>query len=287
MPTDNIKKAIIFMLISSLSFAFMGVFVKILVNIPVFEKVFVRNLVSLFIALFVILKKGKPIFGKKENQKYLIARSLLGLSGVILFFYALSNMYLADASILNKISPFFVTLFATLFLKEKLSKIQIPALIIVFIGAIMIIKPRFDFSVIPALAGFLSAIFAGGAYTMVRHLRGKEDPSTIVFYFSFVSVIGISPFLFVDFVIPNFIEALYLIGIGVFAGIAQIALTHSYRYAKASEISIYNYTNIVFSAILGFVIFSEIPDIISIVGGLLIIITAFMVFKYNLKNGSK
>jgi drug/metabolite transporter (DMT)-like permease len=280
---DNKPKAITLILISALAFSIMGAMVKLAGDIPLFEKVFYRNLVSLSMAYIMIKKSKVSFFGKKKNQKYLLSRSLLGLLGVILSFYALNYLVLSDASMLNKISPFFVTLFAAVFLKERLNKIQIPILIIVFTGALLIIKPQFNFSVLPALSGFISAMCAGGAYTLIRFLRDREKASTIVFYFSFVSVVVMFPLMILNYQRPTLIQLMYLIGIGVFAGVGQFTLTNAYRYAPAGEVSIYDYTSIVFSAIIGFIVWSEVPDFLSFMGTLLIIGAAIFTYMYNRK----
>lgn len=266
------------MILSSVAFAFMAAMVKLAGDIPVMEKVIFRNLVSLIIAFFALKKNGATLFGKRENQKYLLGRSLLGTIGVVLYFYSISKLSLADSSMLNKLSPFFITLFAIIFLKEKLTSMKVISTIIVFLGAMLVIKPQWNLSVIPATAGFLSAAFAGGAYTLVRFLKDRENPSTIVFYFSLVSVLGMVPFVIFNFKPITTIQCLYLISTGIFAAIAQFALTYSYKYAPASEVAIYNYTNIVFSAIIGFFIWREIPDYLSIIGGLIIISIAILVY---------
>lgn len=280
---DNKPKAITLMLVSALAFSIMGAMVKLSGDIPLFEKVFYRNLISLGMAYIMIKNNKASFFGKKENQIYLLSRSLLGLIGVILSFYALNNLVLSDASMLNKISPFFVTLFAAVFLKEKLSKIQIPVLIIVFTGALFIIKPQFNFSVLPSLSGFISAMCAGAAYTLIRFLREREEAPTIVFYFSFVSIVVMFPLMMMNYQKPTIIQFIYLIGVGVFAGIGQFTLTSAYRYAPAAEVSIYDYTSIVFSAIIGFIVWSELPDYLSIIGTLLIITSAIFTYFYNRK----
>lgn len=280
---DNKPKAVLFMLISAVAFALMQTMVKLAGDIPTFEKVLFRNLVSLFVALSVIYRTKTPMFGKKENQKYLLGRSLLGLGGVVFYFYAINNLIMADAAMLNKLSPFFVTIFACIFLKEKLNKIQIPSLIIVFIGAMLIIKPEFSFEVLPAGAGLLSAICAGAAYTIVRSLKNKENPSTIVFYFSFVSVIVMIPLTIMNFQMPMGMQWVYLIGTGVFAAMGQYGLTFAYKYAPASEVSIYNYTTIIFAAIMGFLVWGELPDWLSLLGSILIIVTAVVAFIYQNK----
>lgn len=278
---DNKPKAVFYMLISAFAFAVMGAMVKLSGNVPVFEKVFFRNLVSLIVAFYMIKTSRARIWGKKENRKLLTARALLGLVGVVMYFYAISNLILADSAMLNKLSPFFVTLFAAMFLKEKLSPIQIPALVVVFAGALFIIKPQFDLSILPALAGAGSAMTAGAAYTLVRYLKDKEDPATIVFYFSFVSVAGMIPFVLMDFQMPNLTQLFYLIGTGVFAAIGQFSLTFAYKYAPAAEVSIYNYFSILFSAVIGFFLWGEMPDGLSVLGGILIVAAAGATFWYN------
>jgi len=142
------------MLISSLALALSAASVKLAGHLPVFEKVFFRNIISVVVAFIVLRQKKMPAFGKLENQKFLILRSLLGIVGMVLYFYAISHLVLADSAMLHKLFPFFVTIFAAIFLKEKISKIQIPALFLVFFAALLIIKPRFDCSILPALAGF-------------------------------------------------------------------------------------------------------------------------------------
>jgi len=278
-------KALVYILISTLAFSVMGAFVKTLQDIPVFEKVFFRNSVSLLVALYVIMKKTKnkkvKLLGSLRNQKFLLSRSLLGLAGVALNFYAITHLYLADSQMLNRTSPFFVTLFAFIFLKEKLPRIQLISMITALAGALMVIKPSFDISILPGGSAILAAICAGAAYTLVRFLRNLESPETIVFYFSLVSVVAMFPVMLPDFVVPNFTEWMLLIGTGVTASFGQFGLTHAYRYAKASEVSIYTYTGIIFSALIGFFCWGEIPDTFSIFGGIIIIFSAVLVYYYN------
>jgi len=282
----NKTKAVILMLVSSFALALSAAAVKLAGDIPVFEKVFFRNIISVIVAFIVLKQKKMPAFGKSENQKFLILRSLLGILGMVLYFYAISNLVLADSAMLHKLFPFFVTIFAALFLKEKISKIQIPALIIVFLAALLIIKPRFDYSILPALAGFSCAVVSGMTYTLVRFLRNREHPSTIIFYFSFASLVILAPLVVIDFQMPSSNQWLYLLMIGVFAAIGQFSLTYAYRYGQASEVAIFSYTNIIFAAIIGFMIWGEISDFWSIIGGSLIILISIIVFIFNHKVSS-
>ncbi len=275
-------QAIIWMLVSALAFAIMGAMVKLANQVPVIEKVFFRNLITFLLMLVIIIKQRENPFKQGQASKFLIIRSLAGLMGVILYFYAISNMPLADSTMLNKLSPFFVILFAGIFLKEGFNLRKVIVIIVAFVGALLIIKPQFDMSIFPAIAGLLSAVFAGLAYTIVRFLKGKAASSMIVFYFSTISVLGTFPIVFRNFIMPSTISLLILISIGIFAGIGQISLTKAYHLAPASEISIYNYASILFATILGLFIGDSFPDILSIIGGIIIFLTAF--YNYKLMN---
>lgn len=280
---SNRTKGIIFIILSAFGFAMMSAFVKLAGDIPSFQKTFFRNLVSLFVALVMIIKHKRSFFGKKENQKVLIMRSTFGTLGIVFNYYAIDRLVLSDANMLNKLSPFFAIIFSALFLKEKIKPNQMIALIVAFIGMLFVVKPSFDFTVIPALAGVLGGISAAAAYTCVRALSGKESPDTIVFYFSLFSTIAVSPFMIATFTPMKILQLLSLLCAGVFASIGQFGITLAYKYAPAKEISIFDYTNIIFSAIISLFIFNVLPDKYSVLGYLIIFIAALYMFIYNKK----
>lgn len=280
---SNKTKAVFCMLISALGFTFMSVTVKYVTGIPLFEKVFFRNLISLGVAFFMLKKSSAPMFGRRENQLALLARSSFGLAGVVLNFYAIANLTLADSSMLGKLSPIFVTIMACIFLKEKIDSKQILSIIVTFLGALLVIKPEFSLEMLPSLAGILSAAASGVAYTLLRYLKDKESPDTIIFYFSLISVVFTAPFALAEYVQPTFIQLGLLLATGVFASVGQFGITYAYKFAKATEVSIYNYSAIVFGIILGFIFFGEIPDTLSLLGGAIIIAVAFYIFKHNQK----
>lgn len=280
---SNRTKGIIFIILSAFGFAMMSAFVKLAGDIPSFQKTFFRNLVSLFVALVMIIKHKGSFFGKKENQKVLIMRSTFGTLGIVFNYYAIDRLVLSDANMLNKLSPFFAIIFSALFLKEKIKPNQMIALIVAFIGMLFVVKPSFDFTVIPALAGVLGGISAAAAYTCVRALSGKESPDTIVFYFSLFSTIAVSPFMIATFTPMKILQLLSLLCAGVFASIGQFGITLAYKYAPAKEISIFDYTNIIFSAIISLFIFNVLPDKYSVLGYLIIFIAALYMFIYNKK----
>ena len=269
------------MIASALCFAIMSAMIRLSGDLPLFEKVFFRNLIILFPALFAIIKSKQNILGKRENRKYLMARALFGVFAVVMYFYAVDNMVLADSAMLNRMSPFFVTVFAYIFLNEKFSKLQIPALFVVFFAALLIIKPKLDTAILPALSGFFSAILSGAAYTMLRVLGTKEKSAVIIFYFASVTILIVTPLMLLNYKIPTGIQFIYLLLTGIFAAGGQFWLTLSYRFSKASEVSIYNYTNIIFASIAGYIIWGEISDGWSLLGGGIIIVTSAVMFIHN------
>lgn len=280
---SNRLKGIFFIILSAFGFAVMSAFIKLSGDLPNMQKVFFRNLVAAIIALFLIMKHKGSFTGKKENRKILIYRSLFGTIGVIFNYYAIDQLVLSDANMLNKISPFLVVIFCALILKEKINIKQISAIIVAFIGALFIIKPSFDIRVVPYIIGFLSAVFAALAYTCVRMLGNKEEYYTIVFFFSTFSLIVVLPIFIMVYEPMTFTQFMYLILAGVFASLGQFGITLAYKYAPAKEISIFDYSNIIFSAILSVFLFGVYPDRFSVVGYFIIFGAALYMFIYNKK----
>lgn len=287
MNNDKIK-AIIFMLLSSLSFAAMGAFVKLSGDLLIFQKAFFRNFIVLLVTIYVVIRKKQNPWGQKINRKYLIGRGIFGTIGMLCYFYGIDRLILADSGMLNKMSPFFVTIFAAIFLKDKITKHQIFSLFIAMSGVMFIIKPSFDFQdSLPAIVCFMSAVFAGAAYTFVSYLGDKEDKYTIVFYFSLISTIITLPLTMIDFHLPNFTQLIFLISSGIAAAFGQLLITSAYKYAPAGEVSIYNYSNVIFSSILGIIFFSEVPDIFSFIGYIMIFGAGYTVFKFGRNKENK
>jgi drug/metabolite transporter (DMT)-like permease len=192
-------------------------------------------------------------------------------------------MVLSDASMLNKLSPFFTLIFSYLFLKEKLSPFQCVSIVIAFIGSLFIIKPTFDLTaVFPALCGLIGGICAGGAYTCVRYLglKGEKGPF-IVFFFSTFSCIAALPYLIFFFEPMTLRQLLILLCAGLGAAGGQFGITAAYKYAPAREISIYDYTLVIFAAIWSAIFFGELPDGLSILGYVLIFAMSAGMFVYN------
>lgn len=278
---SNRVKGIICIIASAFGFALMSAFVKLAGDLPNFQKVFFRNLISAIVALYLIIKHKGSLIGKKENRILLILRSIFGTLGVILNFYSIDKLVLSDSNMLNKLSPFLVVILCAIFLKEKINMTQISSIIIAFIGALFIIKPTFSVEIIPYIGGLMGALFAAAAYTCLRAIGNKEESYTIVFFFSMFSLIVTLPVFLYVYEPMQLSQLIYLILAGVFASLGQFGITLAYRYAPAKEISIFDYSNIIFSAILSIFLFGQIPDILSILGYIIIFLAAFYIFLYN------
>lgn len=284
---SNHTKGIICILLSALCFSGMSSFINLSGDVPVAQKIFFRNLVAFFIAAFMLLKNKERFLPTKGCLPYHIIRSSVGLLGVFGNFYATTHMSsTADAAMLNKMSPFFTLIFSAIFLKEKVKPRQAIAIGIAFVGAMFVIKPTLsNIDLIPSLTGFIGGIGAGAAYTCVRHMGNKGENSRFtVFFFSLFSCLVTAPYLIFNFHPMTKMQWIYLIMVGVCAAGGQFAITAAYTFAPSREISIYDYSNVIFTAISGyFFLGGQVPDLWSFIGYAIICSMALWMFIYNNK----
>lgn len=283
MKTNSKKMGIIMIIISAFCFALMNMFVRLSGDLPTPEKSFFRNFVAFIFALIIMIKDRKDFHFQKRNLPLLIGRSLAGTFGILGNFYAVDHLALGDASILNKMSPFFAVLFSLIFLKEKLKLYQALILMGAFVGVIFVVKPTFsNTALFPALCGLLGGIGAGAAYSMVRALGKRgEKGSFIVLFFSGFSCLVMIPSLIFNFKMFTPVQLAFLLLAGLSAAGGQFSITAAYTYAPAREISIYDYSQIIFASLLGFFVFADVPDVFSIIGYVIIVAMAFVMFLYN------
>ena len=265
-------KGIFYIILAAFGFAFMNLFVKLAGDLPAIEKSFFRNLVAVFFAFTVMKKEKIPFTIPKGTGKYIFFRSLFGTIGIFANFYAIGKLYIADASMLNKLSPFFAINFSYFLLKEKIKLYQFACVLTAFVGALFILRPGFDsVATFPAFIGLLGGMGAGLAYTNVRMATklGARGP-LIVFCFSVFSCVCAIPFIIFDHQPLTWWQLVSLLMAGLSATLGQFSITAAYTYAPASELSVYHYTQIVFAALLGMIFLGEVPDVISILGYLII-----------------
>lgn len=282
-PNTGLYKAIMFIVVSALFFALMNTFVSLAEDVPTIQKTFFRNFFALIIACGAMIKNKCSIIPPKGARLDLLLRASFGYAGVICNYYALSSLNVSDASMLNKMSPFFAIIFSVFLLKEKADKMQWAIVITAFLGALLVIKPTFqNAELIASCAGFAGGICAGLAYTLVRKITQKGVKGYyVVFFFSAFSTVVALPVVLLGYSPMTWKQWLFLIGAGVSAAVGQFAITAAYSYAPAKEVSIYDYSQIIFAALLGFFVMGQIPDIWSVIGYVVIIAAAFVMFRYN------
>ena len=286
----SVTKGIYYLILSSLCFALMGVCVRKAGDVPFIQKTFFRNSIAFIIAFIILIKEYRDnravISLPRGAFTYLLLRALTGTIGLFGNFYALDKINIADAAILNKMAPFFTIIFSKFLLGEKIAAIPFAAICGALCGALFIIKPSFNFSaMVPSLIGFAGGIGAGFAYTCVRKLGTmRVSSSVIVAFFSAFSSLLALPFLIFSYCPMAAFQLLSLLAAGVAAAGGQFFVTMAYRLAPASKIGIFDYSQILFSSLLGYIAFAQVPDAMSFCGYVIIIAMAIVVFLYNKKH---
>ena len=296
---SNRTKGMLCLIVSAFGFAAMGMFIRLTDDLggPVscFQKGFFRNLVAVLIAASLFFSHGcrgrDPVSAHSNSPSpasdspsfisslpLLILRSALGTAGIFLNFYAISHIPLADAMMLNKLAPFFTVAFSWMFLRERLRIGQAACLAGALLGATLVVKPGFAAAAIfPAICGFAGGICAGGAYACVHALgRRNVDASLIVLFFSVFSCLASVPFMVVDYASMSMTQVWALVGAGAAAALGQFGVTAAYRFAEPRSIAAWDYTNILFAAVFGFLLFGQVPDAFSFAGFLIIVFSALM-----------
>ena len=243
-------QGIVYVLIAAFGFSLMSMFIKLAGDLPSFEKAFFRNFVALIFITILMLRSRTSFRPERRNLPALFGRCFFGTLGLLCNFYAIGKLNLPDANMLNKLSPFFAILFSIFLLREKPNLVQVLGVLVAFGGSVCIIKPSFDNpQMLPALAGVLGGLGAGAAYTFVRYLGARgENGSRIVFYFSAFSCIVCVPFVALDYAPMSLLQLVYLLLAGAFACVGQLGITKAYVCAPAREISVYDYTQVLFAA---------------------------------------
>ena len=275
MNNNNILKGIFCIIIAGFGFALMSLFVKLSGDIPSMQKGFFRNIIAVFISSIPLIKHWKVINTPRNNTGWLvlISRSVFGTIGLVLNFYAISHISLADSSIIQKLSPFIIIILSYIFFKEEMTRFQVFAIIIAFIGITLIIKPSGNNIIsMGALAALLGALCAGIAYTCVRYL-GTHNISGefIIFFFSSLSSLMLLPYLILDYRTMTYYQLSMLILAGISATIGQYGVTFAYKFAAAKNISVFDYSQVLFSGIFGYMFFGEFPDFQSLIGYIIVI----------------
>ena len=282
--TANRKKGILFILSAAFFFSLMTVFVRLSGDVPTMQKAFFRNIVAAFLAAFILKRSGEKFYIPRTSLMDMFLRCSIGTMGILCNFWAVDHMRIADANILNKLSPFFAILMSIFILKERPNRVEWLSVLLAFIGAAFVAKPGAGIASFPALVAILGGFTAGTAYTYVRKLglSGVKGP-VIVFSFSVFSTLILLPNILLNYHPMSVKQFVFLVLAGCSAAIAQLSVTAAYQNAPARDISVFDYSQVVYAAMFGFLLWGEIPDAWSFLGYAIIIGTAFGKWYWMMK----
>ena len=259
-------------------FAMMDACVKWLDQFPVGEVLFARFFFGLIPILMLVPKSEFKTFYKTTRPKLHAFRAVTGTLAIIALFIALREIPLADVVSLTFGGPIFVTLGSIFFLSEKVGIRRWSAVLIGFIGMLMIVKPAYDELNIYYLFPIIFCIFFACVALSIRSLSSTEPNYRIALYFSLLSmIVGLATLPF-GWIMPSKIELFLLIFTGIIGSVANILLTVSLRIAEASLVTPTKYLNLVFAILLGYFIWGEIPKVLTLLGAGLIIVSSAIIF---------
>ena len=267
------------MIISTFAFFMANVFVKQVAHIPAMETVFFRCIVTTVFCVVGLRQARESLIG--SNHLMLLLRGVFGTTALFCFFLTIQNMPLASAQTIQYMSPIFTATIAIFVLGEKVKSVQWLFYAIAFSGVLVI--ERFDDRISPLYLGLglLSAFCTGMAYNLVRSLRGKEYPLTVVLHFQLVGAVVGFISLFFQWEWPRGWDWLFLFLIGVFSQIGQMFLTHALQRERIAGVAIINYTGLIYALTIGWFVFGEAQPLTSIAGMLLVVAGVVMSVMYG------
>lgn len=275
------KNGALWMLIAGLLFACMGVFVKLgAAYFSNIELVFYRSFIGLFVVYALIRQQRGSL--RTPHWRSHAWRGVSGSIALLLFFYCITVLPLATAVTLNYTSPLFLTLLTVWLFREHFHLPLVAAILLGFIGTILLLHPTLQQDqIIPGLLGLASGFLAGVAMFNVRQLgRWGEPEWRVVFYFSLIaSVFGAIGMIVTD-THPVTLESVpLLLGLGISATLAQLALTRAYSIGSTLVVSTLSYSTIVFASIFGIILWNETLSVEGWIGMALIITSGVLSFR--------
>lgn len=275
------------MLFAVTLFAAMGICVKYVSHLPAMEVVFFRCLTSGVICLFLLKRLRLNGLGEPRNRWRLVGRGIFGAVALWLFFFTVQKIPLATAVVIQYLSPIFTAILAMIFLKEKLKGMQWLFFLISFAGTVLLKGWDERISWYYLGVGVLAALLAGFAYLFIRSLSGREHPLVVVFYFQIMGVLLGGTFTALDFHMPSLFDWSMLLGVGLFAHWAQVALTKSLQGEKAGVVLSLVYVGAIYAAVTGWLLFDEYLTWGNILAIGLIIVGVLLNIRENTKEAKK
>ncbi len=267
------------MFISVCAFSLMDVLVKWSDAYPVGQVLFFRGFCGIIPILFLIPRDRFLDFYKTTRPVLHFKRCLSGLIALVAIFIALRNLPLATVVSITFAAPIFTTIFSIFLLKEKVGLYRWLAVLVGFVGIIVITEPGFSSLNLYYIYPIIFCLGLSYVAIAIRKLSTTEPVWLISFFFSFsIAILGLLS-LFQGWVMPNFLDLFLLSMVGILGGLANLWLSQSYKYSEVSLVTPLKYLALVFAIIFGYFIWSEVPTLKTLIGALLVILSSFIIFR--------
>jgi len=270
--------AFIYKSLSVLFFVLMSVCIKATGDhIPLFQVVFFRNFFAL-LPLFLVIYFYKLEIKSINNMKMHIARAILGISAMSLFFISLRYVHLVEMQTVSFSSVFFISILSVIFLGEKIGYRRIIAIIFGFIGVVIILEPNqnifSNYSFLPLIA----SLFLSFAVITLKKILKTNNNILSVWVFTMMCTFISLCFYNESWIWPNNLDLLFMISSGVLGFIAQICLTKSFQLADASLLAPLDFSSVIWSFFLGYLFFNEILTSNILIGGTIVLVSVGYIF---------
>jgi drug/metabolite transporter (DMT)-like permease len=293
----NVVQAISLKVISALLFAVMATLVRFLgERYPVGQIVFFRSAFAILPVVLIYAWRNELAAAVRTARPLgHVGRGLISIGGMFCNFAALARLPIVDATAISFVAPLITVALSAVFLKEHVGILRWSAVIVGFVGVLVMLGPHFDLASYAGAAGSMAGLaFAiGGAFCnsgsviQTRRLTQTETTSSIVFYFSLICALAGLATWPLGWLVPTWPELLALVTVGLCGGLAHILLTESYRLAPASLVAPYDYTSMIWALLLGYVFFGELPSVFVFVGAAIIAGAGLMVLWRERQLGVK
>lgn len=257
------------MLLATFYFAMMNIFVKAVSHLPTMEVVFFRCGISLAICLYLLHKENVDWRG--SNRKLLFLRGVFGTISLYAYFVTLAHMPLGTAVTIQYMSPIFTTILALVILDEKVRPVTWVFYLVSFAGVFVMRGFNEQIELVYVFIGVLSAIGSASAYVTIRTIKNLEHPLVVVLHFQLLGTITGLTFSATNFVLPQGLDWLYLLLVGIFTQLGQVSMTRSYQSENVSTVSILVYTGVIYATLAGYLFFDEVYNLGTIIGMLMVI----------------
>ena len=269
----------LYMFLSVCAFSLMDLIIKWTADYPLGQVVFFRGFFGIVFYFFVIPKNRINNFYQTKRAFLHFLRCFVGLIAMVAIFIALRNLPLATVVSISFAAPIFTTIFSIFFLSERVGIYRWLAVVIGFVGILIITEPGFESLNIYYIFPIIFCIGLSYVAIAIRQLSSTEPVWLISLNFSIVITIAGLCTLPYGWKIPSFFDFFVLSLVGLFGGIANLWLSQSYKFSEVSLVTPLKYLGLVFAIFFGYLIWGEVPSLKSLIGGLLVILSSIIIFR--------